>query len=67
MKKLAKESNILLHILCNSKILINKMLSALEYLRTLNKTQFDNMEHLIKEVANIKSNQFLIIITNKLN
>lgn len=42
------------------------MLSALEYLKTLNRTQFDNMKHLIKEVANIKSNQFLIIITNNL-
>lgn len=56
MKKLAKESNTILDILCNSKILIKKMLSALEYLKTLNKTQFDNMKHLIKEVANIKSN-----------
>lgn len=56
MKKLAEESNTILNILCNSKILINKMLSALDYLKKKNKTQFDNIQHLIKEMANIKSN-----------
>lgn len=45
----------IVNILQSSKILGIKMLSALEYTKKLNKTQFDQIYPLIKEVANIKS------------
>lgn len=50
------ESHSLVKILCTSKILTKKILCALEYSKTLNKTQFDHVQYLTKEVANIKSN-----------
>lgn len=42
-------------MLCASKDLARQILIALEYSKKLNKTQFDHIEKLIKEVANIKS------------
>lgn len=54
------ESQTLIRIVCASKILARKMLAALEYSKKLNNTQFDHIQHLIKEVATIKSNYLIV-------
>lgn len=59
INKLEKDSQILINILCVSKILAKKIVSALEYTRKSNIIQFDHIQHLIKEVANIKSNIYI--------
>lgn len=52
--KLEKESQSLMNILKTSKILVIKILSALEYSKISNEAQLNHFQHLMKEVANIK-------------
>ncbi|VVC41180.1 Hypothetical protein CINCED_3A012253 [Cinara cedri] len=56
INKQKKDSDTLINLLCVSKNLARKILSALEYTRKSNKIQSDHIQNLIKEVASIKSN-----------
>lgn len=60
MRKLTEESNTIVNLINNCKILVKKMLIALEYSKKLNKSQNENIQHIMQELASIKSKFFFI-------
>ncbi|VVC41179.1 Hypothetical protein CINCED_3A012253 [Cinara cedri] len=65
INKQKKDSDTLINLLCVSKNLARKILSALEYTRKSNKIQSDHIQNLIKEVASIKSQIHIFIDQNE--